>query len=210
MVFRSTSRCPARPGHAAQQLIGQLLIDQPRRPGEGCLRAVAREGREPGQARHRRRPAPSQRSRHGQGQPRAGACHRRAVQRDERVDRRFRHPLTARTWMRPSRSLRGTRRLTGQAGTSPGLDGRALSGTCATGPQIPSPTFCNRRVDDHGGRPGRGHQPPGPDPPPRVPGKREQMSGGEFAHDLTGLACARACVFCSAPVFVPARRAPAG
>ena len=32
MVFRSTSRCPARPGHAAQQLIGQLLIDQPR-PG---------------------------------------------------------------------------------------------------------------------------------------------------------------------------------
>ena len=39
----------------------------------------------------------------------------------------------------------------GEAGTPPVLDGRGLSGTCATGPQVPSPTFCNRRVDDQGG-----------------------------------------------------------
>src|SRR5215469_2079006 len=36
------------------------------------------------------------------------------------------------------------------------------------------------------------------------------MSGAEFAHDLTGSACARACPFCGVPVFVPARRAPDG
>ena len=50
----------------------------------------------------------------------------------------------------------------------------------------------------------------GPDPPPRMAGKRERLSGGEFAYDLTGPACARACLFCGAPVFVQARRVAAG